>query len=79
MKYPLLELNKVMLIFAVTCSTGIALTIWLITKNPIPLAIYIKYGCIGAIVGVWIGAGTGLLFFLQIRRHFHKKGITKGR
>lgn len=72
MKHPLLELIKLMLIFAVICSVGMVVTIWLITRNPVALVIYIKYGCIGAIVGIWIGAGIWLLFYMQIRRHFRK-------
>lgn len=72
MNHPLLELIKLVFIFAATCSIGMVASIWLITRNPIDLDVYIKYGCIGAAVGVWIGAGIWLLFYLQVRRHFRK-------
>jgi len=72
MNRPILELIKLILIFSATCSIGMVVSIWLITRNPIALTVYIKYGCIGAAVGVWIGAGIWLLFYLQVRRHFRK-------
>ena len=73
MKHPLLDFIKLIFIFAATCSIGMVVNIWLITRNPVALAAYIKYGCIGAAVGIWIGAGIWLLFYLQVRRHFRKQ------
>ncbi len=54
MNRPLLELIKLIFIFSATCSIGMVVSLWLITRNPIALTVYIKYGCIGAAVGVWI-------------------------
>ena len=73
MKHPLFELIKLMFILAVTFSIGMVVSIWLITREPISLEVYIKYGVIGAIVGLWGGAGAWLIFYLQIRRYFRKK------
>ncbi|MDN8543926.1 hypothetical protein AB6T85_03665 [Erwinia sp. ACCC 02193] len=72
MKHPLLELIKLMFILAVTFSLGMVVSIWLITPEPISQEVYIKYGVIGAIVGLWGGAGTWLILYLQIRRHSRK-------
>jgi hypothetical protein len=72
MKYPILELVKLMFILAFTFSIGIVVSIWLITRESIPLDVYVKYGIIGAIVGLWGGAGTWLIFYLQIRRRYRK-------
>ena len=72
MKHPLLELIKLMFILAVPFSIGMVVCIWVITRDPISLEVYIKYGMIGAIGGLWGGAGTWLIFYLQIRRHFRK-------
>ncbi len=44
-----------MFILAVTFSIGMVVSIWLITGESLPLEIYIKYGVIGAIVGLWGG------------------------
>ncbi len=72
MNRPLLELIKLIFIFSATCSIGIVVSIWLIARNPIALTVYIKYGCIGAAVGVWIGAGIWLQLYLQMRRYYRK-------
>ena len=31
-------------------------SIWLIAREPIPSEVYVKYGIIGAVVGLWGGA-----------------------
>ncbi|RPD94080.1 hypothetical protein BBB56_21785 [Candidatus Pantoea deserta] len=72
MKHPILELMKIMFFMAVTFSIGIVISIWLITRESIPLDVYVEYGIIGAIVGLWGGAGTWLIFYLQIRRRYRK-------
>lgn len=72
MKHPLLELIKLMFTVVVTFSVGTVVSIWLITRESISLELYIKYGAIGGIVGLWGGAGAWLMFYLQIRRRFHK-------
>ncbi|MGD9424033.1 hypothetical protein ACLHDD_02400 [Pantoea sp. NSTU24] len=72
MKKTLLELVKLMIILAVTFLMGMVISIWLITREPIPLDVYVKYGIIGAIVGLWGGAGTWLIFYLQRRRRSRK-------
>jgi len=72
MKHHILELIKLMFILVVTFSIGIVVSIWLITRESIPLYVYVKYGVIGAIVGLWGGAGTWLIFYLQIRRRYRK-------
>lgn len=72
MKYPLLEFVKLIFIFAVTCSIGMVVSIWLITQESIPPIEYVKYGAIGAIGGVWVGAGVWFVFYLQIRRYKRK-------
>lgn len=72
MKHPILELIKLMFILAVTFSIGMVFSIWLITRESIPLDLYIKYGMIGAIAGLWAGGGAWLIFYLQIRKNFRK-------
>jgi hypothetical protein len=72
MKHPLLELIKLIFIFAATCSIGMAVSIWLITRDPISPIEYVRYGIIGAIGGVWIGVGVWFVFYLQIRRYNRK-------
>jgi len=52
MKHHILELIKLMFILAVTFSIGIVVSIWLITRESIPLDVYVKYVVIGAIVGL---------------------------
>lgn len=72
MKHPILELMKIMFFMAVTFSIGIVISIWLITRESIPLDVYVECGIIGAIVGLWGGVGTWLIFYLQIRRRYRK-------
>lgn len=72
MKNHLLLLIKLLLISLATCSIGIVVSIWLIAREPIPSEVYVKYGIIGAVVGLWGGAGTWLLFYLQIRKYIRK-------
>lgn len=72
MKHPLLSLIKLIFTFAVALSIGMVVSVWLITKSNIPFAVYVKYGIIGAIGGVWIGAGAWFVFYLQIRKYLRK-------
>lgn len=72
MKNHLLLLVKLLLISIATCSVGIVVSIWLIAREPIPSEVYVKYGVIGAVVGVWGGAGVWLLLYLQVRRYNRK-------
>lgn len=72
MKNPILELVKLMFILSVTFSIGMVVSIWLITRQSVPLDVYVKYGVIGAVVGLWGGAGAWLILYLQIRRSFRK-------
>ncbi|WP_338457892.1 hypothetical protein [Pantoea sp. Nvir] len=59
MKHPILELIKLIFILAVTFSIGMVVSIWLITRESIPLEVYVKYGVIGAFVGGWEGLALG--------------------
>ncbi|HAP0151071.1 TPA: hypothetical protein IRP92_005251 [Escherichia coli] len=68
MKHPLLELIKLMFIFAITCSIGMVASTWLIIKEDIPFSEYILAGKIGTIVGMWGGAGIWFLYWLNSRK-----------
>lgn len=59
MKYHLLTLIKLVLLSTFTCSFSIVVSIWLITRESIPSEVYIKYGVIGALVGLWGGLDIG--------------------
>ncbi|EEV5568440.1 hypothetical protein PU33_21650 [Escherichia coli] len=72
MKKYLLLLIKLLLISIATCSIGIVVSIWLIAREPIPFEVYVKYGIIGAVVGLWGGAGIWLQLYLQMRRYYRK-------
>ncbi len=72
MKKHLLLLIKLLLISIAICSIGIVVSIWLIAREPIPSEVYVKYGIIGAVVGLWGGAGIWLQLYLQMRRYYRK-------
>ncbi|EOF6097041.1 hypothetical protein ACK1FP_004557 [Salmonella enterica] len=72
MNRPLLELIKLMFIFSATCSIGMVASTWLICKGEVPFSEYVLAGKIGAIVGVWGGAGVWLLLYLQVRKYNRK-------
>ncbi|APJ78293.1 hypothetical protein EGX65_23110 [Escherichia coli] len=72
MKKHLLLLIKLLLISIATCSIGIVVSIWFIAREPIPSEVYVKYGRIGAVVGLWGGAGIWLQLYLQMRRYYRK-------
>ena len=72
MKHPILELIKLVFILAVTFSIGMVASTWLISKGDVPFSEYILAGKIGAIVGVWGGAGVWLLLYLQVLKYNRK-------
>ncbi len=59
MKKYLLLLIKLLLISIAICSIGIVVSIWLIAREPIPSEVYVKYGIIGAVVGLSEVLGFG--------------------
>lgn len=77
MKKHLLLLIKLLLISIATCSIGIVVSIWLIAREPIPSEVYVKYGIIGAVVGLWGGAGIWLQLYLQMRRYYRKQLLLR--
>lgn len=72
MKYLLLTFIKLIFIFSIVCSIGMVASIWFITREPVALSEYLEYGGVGAIGGVWIGAGIWFVFYLQVRKYNRK-------